>query len=84
MRLCVIMAAVLAVITITMSCASTLLIISDAQVADAANNGILHKIQAGGGNSTAPLTTFLPRNMQINVGESITWDNPSTVGEPHS
>jgi hypothetical protein len=21
--------------------------------------------------------------MQINVGESITWDNPSTVGEPH-
>jgi plastocyanin len=78
------MAAVLAVITITMSCTSMLLIISDAQVAHAANNGILHKIQAGGGNSTAPLTVFVPRNMQINVGESIKWDNPSTAGEPHT
>jgi plastocyanin len=78
------MAPVLSIITITTSFTSTLLIISDAHVAVAANNGILHKIQAGGGNSTAPLTVFVPQNMQISVGESITWDNPSTVGEPHT
>jgi plastocyanin len=84
MRLCVIMAPVLSIITITTSFTSTLLIISDARVAVAANNGILHKIQAGGGNSTAPLTVFVPQNMQISVGESITWNNPSTVGEPHT
>ena len=42
------------------------------------------KVQAGGGNSTAPLTVFVPQNIQIKAGESITWNNPSTVGEPHT
>ena len=84
MRLCVIMVPLLAIITITMSFTVQLFVISDAQAADAANNGILHKIQAGGGSSTAPLAVFVPQNLHINVGESITWDNPSTVGEPHT
>lgn len=84
MRLCVIMAPVLAIVATTISCTSPLLVISDAHGADAANNGIMHKIQAGGGNSTAPLTVFVPQNMQIKVGESVTWDNPSMVGEPHT
>lgn len=42
------------------------------------------KVQAGGGNSTAPLTVFVPQNTRIKAGESITWNNPSTVGEPHT
>jgi plastocyanin len=42
------------------------------------------KVQAGGGNSTAPLTAFVPQNIEIKAGESLTWDNPSTVGEPHT
>jgi len=42
------------------------------------------KVQAGGGNSTAPLTAFIPQNIEIKAGESVTWDNPSTVGEPHT
>ena len=42
------------------------------------------KVQAGGGNSTAPLTAFVPQNIEIKAGESVTWDNPSTVGKPHT
>ena len=42
------------------------------------------KVQAGGGNSTAPLTVFVPQNIQVKAGESVTWNNPSTVGEPHT
>jgi len=42
------------------------------------------KVQAGGGNSTAPLTAFVPQNIEIKAGDSVTWDNPSTVGEPHT
>jgi len=42
------------------------------------------KVQAGGGNSTAPLSAFVPQNIEIKAGESVSWDNPSTVGEPHT
>ena len=40
--------------------------------------------QAGGGNGTAPLTQFLPERTEIKAGQSITWYNPTTVGEPHT
>lgn len=39
---------------------------------------------SGGGNSTAPLTIFVPQNIGISVGESVTWNNPTPVAEPHS
>ncbi len=42
------------------------------------------KVQAGGGNATAPLTVFVPQNIEIKAGLSVTWDNPTTVGEPHT
>src|SRR5690242_15446145 len=42
------------------------------------------KVHAGGGNSTGPLTVFVPENIQIKSGESVTWDNPTSVGEPHT
>ena len=42
------------------------------------------KVQAGGGNATAPLSQFIPQKVEISTGQSITWTNPTTVGEPHT
>lgn len=42
------------------------------------------KAHAGGGNATAPLIAFVPQTIQVKAGESVTWDNPSIVGEPHT
>ncbi len=41
-------------------------------------------VAAGGGNSTSPLTSFVPQNIEIKAGDSITWNNPTPVSEPHS
>lgn len=41
-------------------------------------------VMAGGGNNNAPLTAFFPKDIQINAGQSVTWTNPTTVGEPHT
>src|SRR5215210_6391940 len=46
------------------------------------NNTI--RVEAGGGNSTAPLTVFVPQNIDIKAGQTIKWYNPTPVGEPHS
>jgi len=42
------------------------------------------KVAAGGGNDTGPLTLFLPSKIDIKTGQSVTWYNPTTVGEPHT
>ncbi len=42
------------------------------------------EVQAGGGNVTDPLTKFTPQKAEINTGQSITWVNPITVGEPRT
>jgi len=42
------------------------------------------EVQAGGGNATGPLTQFVPEKVEISAGQSITWVNPTTVGEPHT
>jgi plastocyanin len=41
-------------------------------------------VHAGGGNNTSPLTAFAPQQVRVNAGQSVTWDNPSVVGEPHT
>jgi plastocyanin len=41
-------------------------------------------VHAGGGTSTDMLAVFVPQLIQVGVGQSVTWDNPSTVGEPHT
>src|SRR5919109_1041284 len=46
------------------------------------NNTI--RVEAGGGNATAPLTVFVPQSIEIKAGQSIIWYNPTPVGEPHS
>ncbi len=42
------------------------------------------KVNVGGGNSTAPWDIFLPQNLEIKVGQNVTWLNPSVVAEPHT
>ena len=42
------------------------------------------RVEAGGGNSTAPLTIYVPQNIEIKAGQTINWYNPTPVGEPHS
>jgi plastocyanin len=42
------------------------------------------KVHAGGGTSTDMLAVYAPQQIQISVGQSVTWDNPSTVAEPHT
>ena len=42
------------------------------------------KVGAGGGNATAPWTVFLPEEVRIKAGESVTWHNPTEVAEPHT
>ena len=36
------------------------------------------------GNGTSPLTAFVPKDVEINAGESVTWTNPTPVAEPHT
>jgi plastocyanin len=42
------------------------------------------KVNVGGGNATAPWDTYLPQNLEIKVGQNVTWLNPSVVAEPHT
>ena len=46
------------------------------------NNTI--RVEAGGGNSTAPLTVYVPQSITIKAGQTVNWYNPTPVGEPHS
>ena len=41
-------------------------------------------VHAGQGNSTEIVFAFIPQNMVIKAGETITWDNPNIYAEPHS
>lgn len=41
-------------------------------------------VHAGQGNASDIVFAFIPQNMVIKAGESITWDNPNFYAEPHS
>ena len=41
-------------------------------------------VHAGQGNATDIVFAFIPQNMVIKAGDSITWDNPNFYAEPHS
>lgn len=41
-------------------------------------------VHAGVGNASNVVISFVPQTIEIKAGESITWDNPTTVPEPHS
>ncbi len=42
------------------------------------------KVAAGGGNGTVVNHVFNPQDIEINAGQSVTWLNPTKVGEPHT
>jgi plastocyanin len=41
-------------------------------------------VAAGGGGPVSVLTWFIPQNISISAGETVTWINPTVVGEPHT
>ena len=41
-------------------------------------------VAAGGGGPVSVLTWFIPQNISISAGETVTWVNPTVVGEPHT
>jgi plastocyanin len=41
-------------------------------------------VAAGGGGPVAPVTWFIPQNISISAGETVTWINPTVVSEPHT
>ena len=41
-------------------------------------------VHAGEGNGSTVVVAFVPPNIEIKAGESVTWDNPTSVAEPHS
>ena len=57
--------------------------LSNLKTSNAAESGKII-VHAGGGNSTSPLTAFVPQQVQISAGQSVIWDNPSVVAEPHT
>src|SRR5438105_4331396 len=46
--------------------------------------GGVFTVRAGGGAAVAPMTWFFPRIAEIKVGETVSWINPTAVGEPHT
>ena len=41
-------------------------------------------VHAGEGNATSVAVIFNPSTVQIKTGDSVTWNNPTAVAEPHS
>ena len=41
-------------------------------------------VAAGGGGPVSVVTWFVPQNISISAGETVTWVNPTAVGEPHT
>lgn len=41
-------------------------------------------VAAGGGGPVAPVSWFIPQNVSISAGETVTWINPTVVSEPHT
>lgn len=41
-------------------------------------------VHAGEGNASNVIIGFVPKNVEIKAGESVTWINPTSVAEPHS
>ena len=41
-------------------------------------------VAAGGGGPVSVVTWFVPQNISISAGETVTWVNPSLVAEPHT
>ncbi len=54
------------------------------QQADLQGQNDTRTVAAGGGGPVSVVTWFVPQNVSISVGETVTWINPTVVGEPHT
>jgi plastocyanin len=79
---------ILAIIAVVAATFALLTITTNVKVISAivsgSSNETTIEAHAGGGNSSDMLAVFVPKQAQVSVGQSITWDNPTTVGEPHT
>ena len=57
---------------------------TDSAPAAAAQNNTTTKVAAGGEGPVSVVTWFVPQNVSIRVGDTVTWTNPTTVAEPHT
>jgi plastocyanin len=81
--------AVIAALSVSLLIATTNFKVTSAQNPSSDNNTTTtttssKTVHAGGGTSTDMLVVFVPQLIQVGLGQSVTWDNPSTVGEPHT
>jgi plastocyanin len=81
--------AVISALSITLLITTTSFKVTNAQDSGSSNNSNAVKassitVHAGGGTSTDMLAIYAPQQIQVSVGQSVTWDNPSTVAEPHT
>jgi plastocyanin len=53
-------------------------------VGDAQARNDTRIVVTGGGGPVAPVTWFIPQNVSISAGETVTWVNPTVVSEPHT
>lgn len=44
----------------------------------------MYKVKAGGGGARIVVTKYYPTNLEIKVGDSVKWYNPTGVPEPHT
>jgi plastocyanin len=72
-------------ISISLSLALALTTVATSGVSYAQPTGTTTKlVHAGQGNASSVSIAFVPQNIEIKAGESVMWDNPTTVAEPHS
>jgi plastocyanin len=58
--------------------------VSSSNIAAAAATPNTIKVEAGRGNASAIIDHFFPQTVEIKVGQSIMWYNPTQVAEPHT
>jgi plastocyanin len=56
----------------------------NATTAQPQQNNNTKVVAAGGGNGTVVNHVFNPPDIEISAGQSVTWLNPTKVGEPHT
>jgi plastocyanin len=72
-------------LSLVVVCTITSLVYLNANAVYAQPSSVSPKVvHAGEGNATSVGTSFVPQKIEIKAGESVMWDNPTAVSEPHS
>jgi plastocyanin len=71
-------------ISISITAAAAIAITTNVNTKSATKLPTITVIRAGRGNSSSVLTQFVPNRIMIKTGDSIIWNNPTAVAEPHT